>query len=670
MSDGGAPEERPGGLKDDRPGADEKDVLDEIRSKSRLTWDSVTDGADAPPPAGEEPDSGGMFSFDLDGALARVAGDEDAPAPPVAPDRLTRDTPAEAAPPPAPRPDPIGQPVAAAPAAPAPAPSPPPAPSPAPAPSSELAQRTSARPDSVQPGTGPAAPGDVFGDSGLPQRGGPPTIDEPTPPDYPRRVPGANLDASMQATASAPEISRPAPIAASPQPAARTSVFDDTGSGRSGIPGASPGGASAPILPASNPAAPPPVVDPVDSAPSTPDITALRSAQLRASRQQRQGRLFGRSLLAFVVIGGLLAGALFFGRSLLFPTEWDARLTPVVNDVQDARGSEFESTVPLVLMSESEFGRRLASMTIGDTWIELVPQWRALGLAMGDVTPDTVAGAFAASTSAVYDADDDTIYYLESADPDAAIPDVRVALEAAFDDQLGSSAEQAEATDGPDGFVGVSSPLSIASRAVDRVVVAGGSASERQPANQALPLPIAYELAAIDVLGEPILTAADVDPATLTLASSYPESIGEVLGDSPANTASGILRPGEQSLASAAALGTDDWSLVWATRLPDSTVNRLIGQVRADSYHPIQRGETVCFVGVFESPSQTAGSSVFAAMLSWAANSPATSQAVATALTPTRTQIEACDPGASGGIEPNEGAVDSLIDRQQLRLTS
>ena len=173
---------------------------------------------------------------------------------------------------------------------------------------------------------------------------------------------------------------------------------------------------------------------------------------------------------------------------------------------------------------------------------------------------------------------------------------------------------------------------------------------ERRPAPETLPVPIAYEVAAIDILGEPILVAAGVERSALVPGAPYPASIIEALDDRPIDTASGLLQPGEVSLADPVALGIDDWSLVWGARLPQSTVDGLVGQVVADSYRPIERTGIVCFVGVFQTSDEAAGAAVLTALQSWAANAPVSTQAVATSLGATRVELQACDPGAGRAI--------------------
>ena len=541
-----------------------------------------------------------------------------------------------------------------------------------------------------------------------PVQTGHPVETEPAP-NYPRRVPGTHFD-SQQRAQPAPEP--PATVIDVTSPVQRQSVFEDAGSSPDPMfptsahaaPALPSDGASqmvsgsAPILPDAAPAAPA-VTEPVTAAPANNDITALRSAKMRANRQQGRSRLFGRSLLAFVVVGSVLGAGLYFGRSLLFPTDWDPTLTPVVNELQDSRGIEFEDTVPLSTVDEGTYSTQLGTVAIGTDWLERLPEWRALGLAEGEVTPATVGAVLAGTTTAFYDPETTTIYRSEAIAPVTA--DLRLALIDALDHQqseLDSTAAEAEDAEGANGeagteddaaeatgvavaegtaptdlstpgFTGVSPLSSIATGAVDHYLVSG-SVDVRQPAPEGLPLPIAYEVVAVDLLGEPIVAAAGVEASTLTVGGPYPDAISGALDDRPVDTSSGLLQPGETSLADPVALGTDDWSLVWGARLPASTVDGLVAQVVADSYRPIQSNGAVCFVGVFQTADEASGAAVLTAMQSWAANAPVTSLAAATSLGATRVQLRACDPGAAEVSPPNSGVVDALIDRQQLRLAN
>ena len=141
-----------------------------------------------------------------------------------------------------------------------------------------------------------------------------------------------------------------------------------------------------------------------------------------------------------------------------------------------------------------------------------------------------------------------------------------------------------------------------------------------------------------------------------------------MLDDEPMRTASGLLRPGEQELAEAVALGADDWSLVWGAYLTPTAVDLLLDAVIADSFRPIDRQGTTCFLGVFQTASVVDGTQVFSSLASWARAAPVASQAAATQLSSTRVQLEACDAGTSASGPAEVTAVDELITRQIERL--
>src|SRR5690606_3727734 len=378
---------------------------------------------------------------------------------------------------------------------------------------------------------------------------------------------------------------------------------------------------AAPYLPAPTPASvavPTPAKVAEQSTASLADVKAFKAAQMRASRQ-RKGRVFGRTVLAVAVLGALVGAALYFGRSYLFPAEWDPELVSVVEELEAARGAELERTVPLVVQPADEYAATLAGV-IGDTWQDRLPQWRALGLAGPDVTPEAVGAALAARLPAFYDAETDTIYRSSDADPATLTPELRLALGTAF-------AEQADAgvvVETPAlGFAGLSSPQRLAERSVDShlagrsgVVVAGAE----------LPVPIAYEVAVVDSLGESILLSVGADPAAVGFGT-YPDAIYGALSDEPALAPAVPLQTGETALADAVALGVDDWSLVWATQLREPTVEQLARLVTADSYRPIQRGDVVCAVGTFQTGTEAEADTVLGALQNWSVLAPTEAQA-------------------------------------------
>lgn len=708
-----------GTLKGAADDADSTPVNDALGARPRLNWNPVTDsGGDAPPKPQESTES--SFSFNLGNALAKLGIDAEGHPRSASHDPLSnlRSTfgIADAASPATPtaEPTPAEQNVDAAVADPPPA--------------LERRQRKAGGPDAtVAPPLEVRSRPMVEPDPTVPTRTPVEPVAQPAPepaPPLPRRgtqrEPVAPI-AEQPAAPAAPEVpaARPEPVAAplppeldelevAPRPyVARRSVFDDVvapsptlpptvvapATPRSAPPAqptvppvahvagapttSTPPIVGAPILPTLPPApaaAPVPMatsaLDQFDAHQATQaDLRALRTAQLRASRQSRRsGRVLGRTLLVLAVLGAVAGAAFTFGRDFLFPIEWDPRLTPVVDEIQAQRGADFVHTVGLVVQPDEDFALTVTQLTIGDDWVDRIPEWRALGLVAGDPTVAGIAADVAAGRLAVYDAATDRVYMPESADPVVARSDLRVALEQAFDAQLGDL----PATPAPaSALAGVSAPDVIAQRAVDDFLArrdAGAAPPSASVRTANLPLPIEYEVVAGHTFGEAVLRAAGADPDTATFATDVSGVLGTVLGDAPVIAEPAPVQLGERPLAEPVPLGVDDWSLVWGSRLPEATVARIVPLVAADSYHPIDRSGTTCVSGVFETRSPEDAGVLLAAMTEWVAASPAGAQATTTTLSDTRVQLVACDPGPDMAVSTSSQAVTSLIDRQLVRL--
>ena len=423
-----------------------------------------------------------------------------------------------------------------------------------------------------------------------------------------------------------------------------------------------------PTLPASNPSAPPQMVDNVGGTPAVPDIHAVRSYQLRAERDRRRGKVIGRAVMFVVLLAAAAAVAVFFGRDLLFPTQWDSSLTPLVDDVQVARGQDFTDTVPLRVVDDEEYVSVALSTVLGDDWAELLPQWRALGIANGGATADATTAAVVAWRPAIYDPEAETIYRAASADPEAEATEAasRLALEEAYEHQQGVT-PHATFPDEANGVMGVSSPQEIASHAIDRALLVGSSERPELDATIQTPLPVLYELLAIDVFGQPLLEAEAIDPAPI-YGDDYPDDVLDLLAVDAVRASFGLLPNEAQSLAPPTALGAEGWRLVWQNRLPPSTVDRLTSIMTADVYQPVMLGTSACFSAVFETANDLDGAELLAAMTTWVGAAPVEAQAIATPVSPTRVEVQACDPGTSVDQPVDAAGVATVIDRQLARL--
>jgi len=692
-------------VKRGRDGADNESVNEGIGARPRMSWDPVTDSGGGSRTLDEVQPGQSGFHFDLGGALAKLGGavdaDEDAGSTPAGPaaraDEIVVEEPVVFEPEPVVvEPDPVAvesetvvvepDPVAVESETVVVEPDPV-------AVESETVVAES-EPDVVEPEPIVAESESVLVEPDeplppLPQRRARHTSIQPSAQPVP---PPAVTDEQRMQAYSVDEVERS-------QPAAHRSVFDDGNQNAApmipGAPGISPGpeqqaslpatsshgGPTLPTLPAAMPVAP--MVAPViETSASAPDIQAFRSAQMRSSRRQTQGKLFGRGVLALLGMAALIALALIFGRSYLFPTEWDAELTPLVDEIQETNGEEFDHAVPLVAQPADVYAGTVLGLTIGDSWVSDVPEWRALGLAVGETTPETVGSEVALARPVVYDPATETIYRSSDVPAVAAADGLRIALEQAYIHQVSAETadsevpvtaeadELSEPEQAPTRFAGVSLADEIVDAAIDGYLITGASSDDRIAATGlAVPIPIAYEFAAIDRLGEPILTAVGVDPGSISFGDDYPDAVYEVLDDAPRRAFGGVVKPGDVPAADPVALGVDDWSLVWGARLPPFTVDRLIDAVSADSYRPFDRSGTRCFVAIFRSTSSADDGFLLSAMSSWAVAAPVESVAVVTELGPGSVQLEACDPGAAVVPAFDVEPVDELLDRQIERLS-
>jgi hypothetical protein len=654
-------------LKRTRDGADDAQVSTD--GSTRMSWSSVTEAEpdaepvrDPTPPAGAGPDP--SFRFDLGSALARL-GD----APEATPETTAPPTdPAARSGPPVENAAAMSAPPVAAPSEPARADVAPPADDlprrDAPPPATDLPRR-----DAPPPATD------------LPRRDAPPPATDlprrdPTPPttDLPRR--GAPAASGPPPAATQPlrsptsEPSSPADgrsVFAAANPAPTLPRNPQRMPGAEPTPPTLPPSTALPTLPASNPSAPPSVVDNVGGAPAASDVHAVRSYQLRAERDRRRGRVIGRSLMFIVLLGAAAAAAVFFGRDLLFPTQWDSSLTPLVDEVQVARGQDFTDTVPLSVLDDEEYVSVALSTVLGDDWAEMLPQWRALGIANGGATADTTTAAVVAWRPTIYDPETETIYRASSADPETSEAASRLALEAAYEHQQGVT-PHATFSDESNGVVGVSSPHEIASHAIDQALLAGSSPELPElDATIQTPLPVLYELLAIDVFGDPLLAAEEVDPAPI-YGDAYPDDVLDLLTVDATRASFGLLPNEAQSLAPPTALGDDGWRLVWQNRLPPATVDRLDTIVLADVYQPVMLGTAACFFAVFEAANDLDGAELLAAMTTWVGAAPVEAQAIATPVSPTRVEVQACDPGTTVDQPVDAAGVTTLVERQLARL--
>ncbi len=610
----------------------------------RMAWDTIIDreSQDAPPGPPTTKPAALSFQFDLGGAMTGRA--EPAPVTPVDPP----DVPAEPVPP--------------------------------------LEMRRPAEP--VPPAT-PRAP-----EQAAPYAPTPVTPTDPVPPLDVRRP---TQPGPQPATPTEPAVPTSSPLErrATPdnrgQEAPRRTVFDDEASGAaraalhrvpagSSIAEAAGVMAHLPSLPTTTTATPSAVpFEPAVAAESTVfDVRAYRTAQQRAAKRNTQGRLIGRMMLAILVLGGVIGAALLFGRSYLFPTEWDPALTPIVDDIQAARGSDFVEPIDLVVQPETEYAATFAALFVRGGWEEQLPAWRAIGIASGDPTTESVAASLAVARPAVFDPASESIVQLADADADDVEAALRVALEQGFDFQHrnASTTADSEAPDGGsdvEGFLGVSEHQALVDRSLN--IALGNGAGLPTPEGATLPpaadvpLPVAYELAAMARIGPAVAEASADAGVILAPGGDFPASVYSVfMPAGPMASLDAVLSEGEVLSTPAVALSSDDWRLVVGARVSPDVADAVVAALSTNSYGIFDRAGTACFAAVFQFGDAATAQGGIDGISAWVAALPAASQAVVTPIDFTTLQVVGCDPGTTDPIAVDARWADAVIDGQLARL--
>lgn len=493
--------------------------------------------------------------------------------------------------------------------------------------------------------------------------------------------------------ASVPLERRPTPDSRG-QEAPRRTVFDDEASGAaraalhrvptgSSIAEAAGVTVQLPTLPTAVTATPSPVpFEPaVAAVPTVSDVRAYRTAQQRAAKRSGQGRLIGRMLLVIVVLGGVIGASLLFGRSYLFPTEWDPALTPIVDEIQIARGSDFVEPIDLVIQTEAEYAATFAALFVPGGWEVQLPAWRALGIASGDPTIESVGASLAAARPAVFDPASESIIQLADADADDVDAALRVALEQAFEFQrdnntstgAAAAGEASEEASGAEGFLGVSEHQVLVDRSLELTLGNGNALSAAEgatlPVAADVPLPVAYELAAMARIGPAVAEASADAGVILAPGGDFPASVYRVFVPAgPIATLGAVLSEGEALAAPAVALSSDDWRLALGARVSSDVADAVVTALTANSYGTFARAGTVCFASVFQFGDAASAQGGIDGIVAWVAALPVASQAVATPIDFTTLQVVGCDPGTADPIAVDARWADTVIDGQLARL--
>lgn len=414
----------------------------------------------------------------------------------------------------------------------------------------------------------------------------------------------------------------------------------------------------------------PPPVPPGPSLPSVqqPDRRSVAAdpvetfspaaAGVAAPTQRRRKKRGGLKLVVvFVVLAGLVAAGVVYGRQYLLPSEWDSTAQPYAVAVEDGLGAEFVEPIAVIAEPSEDFTSRLAAELTGD-WSAQQPMWRALGLLSGPATPEAVAIVLEGWQDAVYSSEDGQVYHDGGAKPatlDAQIVEAMTA--ASLDQRFGWSAEQANRT--LDDVAQTSAQVLRESRRAQRSSI---MASELDPIDPA-----------VTMFLPPVLGYRVLAPAVFAEFEDPSPTGGEPLADigtggpGPMPTDEVVLAPdammiGDDVVANAPrAMDRSFWYLVFAGFL-DPTVARQASDAVVENAVVIADGTArQCVYATFAGGDVAQTSTLRAALDSWSLSVPAEFTSSVSVLADGTLQLVSCDPGMGFEVPSRIGTARELV---------
>lgn len=379
-------------------------------------------------------------------------------------------------------------------------------------------------------------------------------------------------------------------------------------------------------------------------------------------RRKSRGGL--KLFVTLVVLGGLVAAGVVFGQPYLFPGDWDDTTAPYAEAVESSSGVDFVEPLTITALPSAEFNSRLATQ-LAPTTPQDVAEWRALGLATGEVDDATVARQLSGWRDAVYTVDDGQVYH----DADAAGPSldaqlVQAMAAASLDQEYAWSVDQAQRS--VDAAAAVSAEVLRQAREIQRSSTFAG-ATEPVPTAllDGLPAILGYQLLAPHVFAE---FPADDGPNPLNaLASSGPAAVGDEVSVPPSLP---VLVDGDVMTDSPVSQDRSFWFLAFGGLLDAPTAFAASEAIVENSLVHATRGSTDCVYATFSGGGVDDTAMLRSALGAWTERAPVELASAVTALPDGALQLSSCDPGPAFDAPLRTTVVDELIAYRALELAT
>ena len=393
-----------------------------------------------------------------------------------------------------------------------------------------------------------------------------------------------------------------------------------------------------------------------------PAVTTVPSQQKQRRKSRRGPKLF----LTLVVLAGMVAAGVVFGRPYLFPSGWDATTEPYAVAVETARGVEYAEAITVVTEPTPDYTLRLVGEFVPD-WTADEEMWRSLGLLNGAASPNSVAGVMTGWQDALYSTQDGQVYQDAAAtgpQGDAAI--VAAMTAASLDQEFGWSTEQQSRT-----LDDQASTLAEVDRQARAVVAASPFAVDVDPVEPG-PLAFVPPVAGYRALA-PISYAEFGAP---TQAAQNPLSSIGIGGPGPLTSEPLVAAPNpvmigtDAQVSSPRPLDRSFWYLVFAGYLDSRTAYQASEAVVESSISMADRAGTSCVYATFAGGGVDETATLRSSLEAWSVAVPAEFGAGVTVLADGTLQLVSCDPGAGFENASRLGVARELVVWRSAELAT
>ena len=396
------------------------------------------------------------------------------------------------------------------------------------------------------------------------------------------------------------------------------------------------------------------------------EFSAPTPTTVSPRKHRRKSRRGLKLVLTLLVLGGLVAAGVVFGRPYLSPGDWDATTEPYADAVETARGVDYAESISVSVEPTPDYTVRLVGELAPD-WTGDEEMWRALGLLNGAATQSNVAELLVGWQDAHYSTTDGQVYSDAAATGPQGEAAITAAMSAAsLDQQYGWSPDQLRRSTDDQVLT-----LAEVQRQARAVVAASPFAVAVDPVEPAVlafvPPLLGYRALAPTSFAEFGTASTDPQNALSSIGTAGPGPLtSEALVPAPNPTMVGT----DAQLSSPRALDRSFWYLVFAGYLDSRTAYQASEAVVESAISMADRAGTACTYATFAGGGVEATATLRSALEAWSAAVPVEFGANVTVLADGTLQLVSCDPGAGFENASRLGVARELVAWRSAELAT